>query len=534
MRVFIFELTILFWLISVTLSARILLIGSTLKLTGHQMELLGIGEELAQRGHEVYISISNRTTADIETSRRMAWPNITQLYYILKKDYSFMDELNKNTIQKLFNKDITHSILPEDITGHGQNMTNECEEALTDSEFIQKLKYLKLDLVLVSRFPFSQCFHIIPYFLKVPFVSIGTAFEPWFGGFPTLPSFTYNPLLNYNDKMNFWQRLANFLSITGISTAINCDINVRSHHHLLKKFAPGMNSFKAIVDQSQLFFVTREHVVQWPLPTMPNVITVPSVGCLPSKPLPNELNKIASSSKYGVIVVSFGSESEYLPREVIAKLAAAFKDVRQDVIWKFPFKGANPAEFLLSRNVHTTSWFPQNDLLGCNNTKLFITHCGNNGQYESIYQGVPMVAFPLFGDQHHNAFRMKYHGFGIALDIAKFTPEELVRAINEVIENSTYSDNVKKASVILKNAPMTARATIAYWMEHVIKFGHHHLRSHAMNLAWYEYFMIDVLAVVSTFIGVTMYLIVKLILCCCRQGHKNKQLNAATLKEKAE
>ena len=527
-------LSLLSSFISNTSAARILLTGSNVKISGNHMELVGVGEELARRGHEVYISIAKRTTGNNEAKRSSTLPNITELNYKLKKDYSLADDLDKIMIEELFKTNIKLSILPSGLFDYAYLMTNECEEALADDEFILKLKNLKFDMVVVNRFPLSPCFHLIPFFLKVPYVSIGTQFEPWLGGSPTLPSFTYNSLFDYDDNMNFWQRLSNFLFITGVSIAMKLDLVVRSHHHLLKTYAPGKNSFKEIADQSHLFFVTREHVVQWPLPTMPNVITVPSVGCIPPNDLPENLNQIVTSSKHGVIIVSFGSVADFLPKEVITKLAAAFKEVKQDVIWKFPFKGANPADFSLPKNVHVVKWLPQNDLLGHNNTKLFITHCGNNGQYESIYQGIPMVAFPLFGEQHHNAFRMERKGFGVALSIVKFTSEELLNAINDVIENATFSKNVKKASAILKDAPMTPRATVAYWIEHVIKFGHYHLRSHAMDLAWYEYFMVDVLLAVSIVFIITLFVIVKLAACCCRFMCKKKQCHDDVKKKKVE
>jgi len=170
----------------------------------------------------------------------------------------------------------------------------------------------------------------------------------------------------------------------------------------------------------------------------------------------------------------------------------------------------------LPENIYPFLWIPQNDLLGHNRTKLFITHCGNNGQHESIYQGVPMVAFPLVTDQHHDAFRMTYRGFGVALDIVTFTADELVSAINEVIGNETFSKNVKKASAILRDTPMTPRETAAYWVEHVIKHGHRHLRSHAMNLASYEYVMIDVIAFFVMVVVVLCFFVTKLFQCCCR------------------
>ena len=164
--------------------------------------------------------------------------------------------------EDLFKTNIKLSIFPSGLFDFANLVTNECEEALADDEFILKLKNLKFDIVVLNRFTLSPCFYLIPYFLKVPCVSIGTAFEFWLGGSPTLPSFAHNILFKYSDNMNFWQRLTNFLLITGISLAMKLGASTRTHDHLLKTYAPGKNSFKEIADESLLFFVTREHVVQ--------------------------------------------------------------------------------------------------------------------------------------------------------------------------------------------------------------------------------------------------------------------------------
>ena len=57
------------------------------------------------------------------------------------------------------------------------------------------------------------------------------------------------------------------------------------------------------------------------------------------------------------------------------------------VVWRLKKKDLKGVK----KNVMLMDWLPQNDLLGHRNTKLFITHCGRNGQFESMYHSVPMV-----------------------------------------------------------------------------------------------------------------------------------------------
>jgi len=63
-------------------------------------------------------------------------------------------------------------------------------------------------------------------------------------------------------------------------------------------------------------------------------------------------------------------------------------------------------------NVLIADWLPQNEILANNNTKLFITHCGSNGQFESVYHAVPMIGFPIYMDQWYNAKRIESKGYG--------------------------------------------------------------------------------------------------------------------------
>lgn len=70
-------------------------------------------------------------------------------------------------------------------------------------------------------------------------------------------------------------------------------------------------------------------------------------------------------------------------------------------------------------------------------TKAFITHGGTNGIYEAIYHGIPMVGIPLFADQFDNIAHMRAKGAAVELDFSTLKMQDLVDALNTVINNST-------------------------------------------------------------------------------------------------
>ena len=78
-------------------------------------------------------------------------------------------------------------------------------------------------------------------------------------------------------------------------------------------------------------------------------------------------------------------------------------------------------------------WLPQNDLLGHKDIKAFVSHVGHNSLYESVFHGVPLVAFPLYGDQFFDAGKVEHFGLGLSVDQNSFTVEEMVEKIEHVI-----------------------------------------------------------------------------------------------------
>lgn len=75
-------------------------------------------------------------------------------------------------------------------------------------------------------------------------------------------------------------------------------------------------------------------------------------------------------------------------------------------------------------------------------------------------------------------------------------------------------NNAKIASERFKDRPMSYSDTVDYWVRYVIRHkGAPHLKSHGINLTWYQYFLLDVMAVflIAVLLVVfTVYMLLKI------------------------
>lgn len=66
---------------------------------------------------------------------------------------------------------------------------------------------------------------------------------------------------------------------------------------------------------------------------------------------------------------------------------------------------------------------------------LYINHCGMSSMHESIVFGIPLIAFPLFLDQHQVAQRSVQLRLGLYVNKNDFTPDEFVEKIRYVLNH---------------------------------------------------------------------------------------------------
>jgi MGT family glycosyltransferase len=118
-------------------------------------------------------------------------------------------------------------------------------------------------------------------------------------------------------------------------------------------------------------------------------------------------------------------------------------------------KGPQHAEYELASNMAGEEFLPQASLLG--QVDLVITHAGNNTVTECFHFGRPMIALPIFWDQHDNAQRVQERGFGIRLPTYGFADAELSDAIDRLLGDRDLHGRMAPISKRLQARPGTER-----------------------------------------------------------------------------
>ncbi len=502
---------------SIITGAKILL--APFILTSHVDEIQHIGEGLVANGHDVYMLLSRSYPTPLKDKINKLHIKIIQYHTPEKDMYSLTPAERDEMFDKLQSLFVLDSFR-EDVIRVGAV----CRNLASDTKMFEELHLLKFDFVIVDAFLGGKCQVLIPHKLKVPFAALITGYEMWSVRNPALPSFV--PMVcgaGYSEKMTFWERLDNLW--TTVRWTVKPGVpNIESG--FIQAYAPELShmSFHDLASHASLWLIDTHIALDYPRPAMQTEVMIGGLTTKPAKPLPDDLNLFMTSARHGAIVVSFGSTAANLAPEIVEKLMDAFTKVKQHVIWRYPH---NPPEGIPT-HIKLLEWLPQNDLLGHQNTKLFITHCGANGQFEALYHGVPMIGFPLFAEQFYNAKRMEYKNYGIPLNSKQFTSEELVSTINEVITDEKYRKSVEMGSELYKDQPMDAMEKSTYWIEHVLKFGGSHLQSYAIHLTWYEYWMVDILLFVvlsSASIWWIFYRILRLVINRCTNSSNKVKTN---------
>lgn len=334
---------------------------------------------------------------------------------------------------------------------------------------------------------------------------------------PSPPSYIPAAGSQLSNRMSFVERVKNVFHYV-LNRCIDQFIVSPEYDKLVANYFGPETDFYHLLQGADIWLMRSNFIFEFPRPTMPNIVYIGGFQCKPSKPLPADLEEfVKGSGEYGVVIMSLGTLVKALPSEITSEIAAGFAQLPQRVIWRHV--GERPQN--LGNNTLLVKWLPQNDLLGHPKTRAFVAHGGTNGIYESIYHGVPVVGIPLLFDQSENMLRLQVRGAAKVLDATKLDSQSFLAAVQEVLHQPSYRENMQRLSRLHKDQPTQPQDSAVYWIEYVMRHkGAAHLRTESYKMPWYSYHSLDViaflLAIVLTVGGAVILTLRYLCLCLCR------------------
>ncbi|XP_061714743.1 UDP-glycosyltransferase UGT5-like [Cydia pomonella] len=467
-------------------TARILIVVPTPSIS-HQVVFRPIAQELAKR-HRVVILTTDPAYPD------QAPPNLTEID-LHDISYAPWNDRFLKTANEKQNNLYTQ-------VGTGLDVILEIFPKQMKSEAVKKVFETEKQFDLVIAEGWTRPARALSHVFKAPVILMST-----FGGTDEqyqLMGAPVNPIL-YPDFLRM--RLYNLTlweKVTEVHNRYKLYRLIMAHEEkenvmLRDLFGKDTPPLEEINKNVELLMVNIDPVFEGYRPLPPNVIHLGSVHCAPSKDLPQDLKSWMDSSKHGVVYVSFGTNADpsLLPPERMAIFIRIFEKLPYDVLWKWKEPPAG-----LPANVRTGAWLPQFDLLRHKKLVLFITQAGLQSTDEALRAGVPLLAFPMLGDQWFNAEQYERLGVGRRLEISSFTEEQLQENIEEIIKDQGYRSRSKLLSEEMQDRSESSLERAVWWIERTLR-RRTRRRAPAVHVNWLTFIDGDIIAAALVlFIGV--------------------------------
>lgn len=466
----------------------------------HQKLAVVVGDELARRGHEVFI-INSDPCKLLDGKIKATHNRVNQIFVPSPWDWARCDAMSRD-ISQISAIDGVHYL--------NRLVMDHCEAWLQDAQLMKFLKS-KIEVIVVDHVSFCAL-AIADYLnvsIRVDFLPV-TFMDPYMTplwGMSSEPS--YVPMFDsrLNPPFSFGDRVANIISYA-IHMLVNTQVIQPFYDTLRTKY--GLDSHPKSNSRAAIVITQMTWMTEIPRPIAPGVKLVGPILAAPGAPLPSTLAAfIDHAPAAGVVLVSFGSLAQPGPGVSVNLLAALGA-----LPFRFVVKVAFPQPADVPPNVHYASWLPQNDVLAHPNVRAFVSHGGLNGIGEATFHGVPVLGVPLFGDQWDNVMRVVHMGMARMVDGKTMSVEDWIAAITDVATNPTMRANARKVRrVVRDDAGRAPLQQAADWIEYGIRHDGALFLRLPTDLRWHQLYCIDVAAALLAVVLAVLLLLWR----CCRR-----------------
>uniref|UniRef100_A0A8C7WWI5 UDP-glucuronosyltransferase n=1 Tax=Oryzias sinensis TaxID=183150 RepID=A0A8C7WWI5_9TELE len=228
---------------------------------------------------------------------------------------------------------------------------------------MKKLKEGHFDLLLSD--PIYPGSDLVADILGLPLVfslrfSMVNNWERYCGQLPSPPSFVPASMSKLTDKMDFFDRVWNFLFYALNDVVLEPIYWTRVDNYYSEVRGMPTNACQ-LMGKADIWLIRTYWDFEFPRPFLPNFKFVGGIHCRPAKPLPKDMEEfVQSSGDAGIVVFTLGSMIKNITTSKANMIASALAQIPQKVVWRY--SGEKPAT--LGPNTKLYDWIPQNDLLG--------------------------------------------------------------------------------------------------------------------------------------------------------------------------
>ncbi|VDO31551.1 unnamed protein product [Haemonchus placei] len=329
-----------------------------------------------------------------------------------------------------------------------KNMTtsfvNQCQNLVNDDELMKQLADEKFDVGISETV--QICGLGIFEYLKIP-ASIGVFSAVHMDclsagiGEPIMPSYVPGGMATNGDRMNFFERFKNLVSVM-VGGRFFSSVFVEEIEVFRAKVGPHFKGYEELLADISYAFTNSNPYIDFPRPMLHKTIPIGGIAVATDSKknvLSKEWNDILNR-RNTTVLVSFGSmaKSVLMPDKYKKTLLEVFESMPETTfIWKYEEESSKVAAHL--KNVHLSTWLPQNALLADPRLTAFITHGGLGSTTELAHMGKPALLIPLFSDQTRNAHMLTKHGGGIVLKKDDLENSQKLRdSLKDVLSNARY------------------------------------------------------------------------------------------------